>query len=270
MSSVLPWQIRLGTIFTDTLTPEQVERITPFWHANDLGIHSPDQNLLVRLRDYTADGHPTRQELLLGAGEQTGITLRGKDAGSDYSSVITYGDVLLHVGQTFHVQVPKNNFLWNSCPINPILNANFTLPPGISQAETVFQFAKAQTPGAATLGAVKDQMNSISATTGLNTPGFADFTDPYQTYLTLTPQKIPLWNYAAITFMQLLFKSPDLLFLSAAPGLPIIPSPLALGLMPQIRVNYQPLFNAGVLGKVLGDDLKRLLQASVPGLSLLG
>ncbi|HEV7237195.1 MAG TPA: hypothetical protein VGN15_13485, partial [Ktedonobacteraceae bacterium] len=98
-----------------------------------------------------------------------------------------------------------------------------------------------------------------------------DFTDPYQTYLTLTPQKIPLWNYAAITFMQLLFKSPDLLFLSPpTPGLPIIPSPLALTLMPQIRVNYQPFFNAGVVGKVLGDDLKRLLQASVPGLSLLG
>jgi hypothetical protein len=262
----MPWQLRLEEIFTAPLLPADVETRDPFTRDDDVVLHSEEQNSGVRVRSYATDGHDYRQELTIAAGQAVGQILQGNDREHSQGQHITFADVITKVASVMHIQSDKDHFLWNFTPFNGRMNPTFSMPPGLSFVEDAFQFAISSVPGGSTLtstSAVTSALNLAGAS------GFADFTTPFNTYCTMTAQKIPQWNFAAIAFMQLLFKGGTDLWLCGPPGSPLVPSPKLLTLLPLIKQNYTTAFTGSVQGKAIGNTIKDLLKSVVPGMNLL-
>ena len=101
-SDQLPWQYKLATYEDRLLKAEDIERRQPFWRQDDAGVMNDAQNAAVRLRSYATDGHEERQEGYFAVSQGSGTVIRGNDNGQDKSSHISYADVLLHIGESFH------------------------------------------------------------------------------------------------------------------------------------------------------------------------
>ena len=88
-NSTMPWQFRLATLFTNKLTPPQIDIRDPLWRKGDDSIHSKDNNVVVRLRSYDDPEMQNRQEIIAAAGSQAGIIIKGNDSLPDRSCVMS-------------------------------------------------------------------------------------------------------------------------------------------------------------------------------------
>jgi hypothetical protein len=282
MAQQLPWQIRISSLF-DTMTPDQVQRRDPYWREDDLGFYSPDTNVGVRVRSYVSDGHHDRQELALFAGTNAGQVFVGGDNSGDPSAAITYADVILAAGGTFNVQVPTDSFLWNSTPFNDQLNTYFNMPFEVQTADEAFNLA-AGVAGVSGLqkiadklskkqpSAVTDTAQSITGITqALGVDGGvkpSDLLTPFGIWSVLTPQKIPMLNFAAIAVLELLMTGKLNVLYTTVPPVPIVPTPILTALLPIIKEDWETAYLDSVQGTVLGSQLRDLMLSSVPGMDL--
>ena len=267
---MLTWELALEQLLTGGLTPTQIENRGAFWKDDEVGLHNPDQNMLLRLRSYASEGYGFLQESALVTGEAGSIT-RGNDRSLDRTSITSFADTILHSAETVHLKVPNNNLLWNYTPFNPQLNPTFAMPPGLETAEDAFNFAKASVPGATSIQDIENQITSIQNLVNTFAPltipnGAVNFTDPFQTYCTLTPQKIPMMNFGAIMFLQMLMLGiPGLLM---AGLFPVTLGPVGLALLPLIKMQFQTSYNASQQGTVIGQSLQAILVSSIPGMGM--
>lgn len=258
----LPWQLRLSTIF-DALLPAEVQRREPYWREDDLGVHDNDGNNVLRFRNYSSDGHDYRQETVMSAGTSVGTVMKGNDRVGDVASHITYADVIVKVAQAVNFKVPQDKLLWNSTPFNPELNPTFVMPPGLAAVQDAFGVAEGLT-GLSALEDFQNTMNLINDQIGdLGITGDADFTSPFAAYATLTPQKLMLMNFGMIMFLQMLLKGIPLFM---AGPVPVTLNPVGATIAALARIRTATAYTASVEGKVIGNELKQTLLASVPGI----
>jgi hypothetical protein len=264
-----PWQLAITDLFTRVLPPTQVEARGAYWKDDDQGIINTQTNQVLRLRSYVTDGHDSRQEAALASG-QAGMLLIGNDAGTNATCALTYADVIIASAPIIHFKAANGSLLWNYTPFNPALNPTFNMPPGISELQNAFAYGEAAVPGISSLTSLQSTISGIQSTISSvggdfsAIDGAVNYTDPFQTYCTLTPQKLPMLNFAAIMFLQMLMQGiPGLL---EAAGFPVTLGPVGLALQPLIKYQFQPAYNASIEGTVLGTQLQSLLLSAVPGI----
>lgn len=260
---MLAWEIRIQQLFS-AFTPEQITRRDSYWREDDAGIHNVDQNMVLRMRSYESDGHPSRQETVYAAGQNAGTFMSGNDKSGGKSGHLIYADVGSVVAETYNFKVPPGSLLWNSVPFNPTLNPTNTLPPGVASVEDAFQLAKAQMPGANSIDDVSSSLDGIQQQTGnFAIDGDIDLTSPFATYCSLTPQKMMLMNFGAIMFIQMLLTGIPLMM---AGPVPVTLNPVGVAVSKLAKIRTATAYTASVSGTIIGSELKSLLLSSVPGI----
>jgi hypothetical protein len=280
----VPWQLLVGNMATSTVTPDAIQRREPFPREDDRALLSENTNTVFRIRDYTSDGHLYKQEAVLAVGKGAGVYMTGNDYAPDASYLLTYADLIQMTASTLNIKVPVGQLLWNSSPFNSALDPNSTLPTPIALAQQAFEVGEAL----AFSGNIQDAIDAIQNIKSLITnigsglasgnpltalgfgmpmDGAADFTSPFAAWCTVTPQKVGMWNMAAILFLQLLYNDIPVLIAGAGPAaLPVTINPIFLPIAKAAAIQWKTPYNASVQGILIGKELKSLMLSAVPGI----